>query len=96
MINPPGRTRFLSNRNLNRCLATEIRFALNSNCGFILRPSEWNARFQAGLLLVLVHERVMIAFKTRSFEIITHLVNIDGHFHHIFFIIAIFPNKKTL
>lgn len=47
-------------------------------------------------MLVLVHERVMIAFKTRSFEIITHLVNIDGHFHHIFFIIAIFPNKKTL
>lgn len=47
-------------------------------------------------MLVLVHERVMIAFKTRSFEIITHLVNIDGHFHHIFFIIAIFPKKKTL
>ena len=47
-------------------------------------------------MLVLVHERVMIAFKTRSFETITHLVNIDGHFHHIFFIIAIFPNKKTL
>lgn len=47
-------------------------------------------------MLVLVHERVMIAFKTRSFGIITHFVNIDGHFHHIFFIIAIFPNKKTL
>lgn len=47
-------------------------------------------------MLVLVHERVMIAFKTRSFEIITHFVNIDGHFHHIFFIIAIFPHKKPL
>jgi hypothetical protein len=71
--------------------ATEIRFALNSNCGFILRPSEGIARLQTGPLAVLSHERVMITFKTRSFEIITHFTNIDGRYRHISFINAVFP-----
>lgn len=48
------------------------------------------------LLLVLMHERVMITFKTCSSEIITHLGNIDGYFHHISFISAIFSHKKPL
>lgn len=41
-----------------------------------------------------MHERVMIVFKTCSSEIITHLGNIDGYFHHISFISAIFSHKS--